>query len=259
MHKIRKSAINPSADAYVLPQAADLLIHDAPAKAQASEEDMLFDPQTPIDYAKLQAEAILADARREAEEMRENARETIAQELDDLRENAREEGYGQGYAQGIAGAMTEAKAQREAQAVEQAKAVQQFLERATEAREQLLEDSVEQLKDLAVAIAEKVIRISLKSSSDIIARMIQMATEKRRRREWVHIYIAGCDYKGMANIVPELTMSLGHLSDRVRIIPLADEESGTCIVEFPDEIIDASVSTQLSSIRDIMAGGPAGD
>ena len=33
---------------------------------------------------------------------------------------------------------------------------------------------------------------------------------------------------------------------------MGDDEAGTCIVETPAGIIDASVSTQLSNIKDIL-------
>ena len=33
---------------------------------------------------------------------------------------------------------------------------------------------------------------------------------------------------------------------------MGDEEDGTCIIETPEEIIDASVSTQMSTMRDIL-------
>ena len=33
---------------------------------------------------------------------------------------------------------------------------------------------------------------------------------------------------------------------------LSDDEAGTCIIEMPDEIIDASASTQLKNIRDLI-------
>ena len=49
-----------------------------------------------------------------------------------------------------------------------------------------------------------------------------------------------------------LTTALGALSQHVKIVPMGDDESGTCIVETPEEIIDASVSTQMSNIRDIL-------
>ena len=33
---------------------------------------------------------------------------------------------------------------------------------------------------------------------------------------------------------------------------MGDDEIGTCIVETPEEIADASVSTQMSNIRDVL-------
>ena len=85
--------------------------------------------------------------------------------------------------------------------------------------------------------------------------MIEAATAKKRRCEWVQIYIADCDARTNAQTLPELTEAMRHLSDRVRVIPMADDESGTCIIEMPDEIIDASVSTQLDNLRGVLDNG----
>ncbi|MBR1660402.1 MAG: F0F1 ATP synthase subunit delta, partial [Oscillospiraceae bacterium] len=99
-----------------------------------------------------------------------------------------------------------------------------------------------------------VIRIRLKNSSDILLRMVDAATDTHKRCEWVRVYVADCDLNGKAFTVPELTESLGHLSNRIRVIPMADDESGTCIVELPDVILDASVSTQMDNIKEVLAG-----
>ena len=206
----------------------------------------------PIDYARLQADAIMEDARLRASELLERARDDMQEELAQLREEARRDGFRQGYAEGIANSMTEVKQQRKDQALELSVAVGRFLEKASFARDEMLLETQDELRDLALAIAEKIVRISLKSSGDIVARMIQGATEKMKRKEWVQIYIAGCDAKSMAQVTPGLIASLGHLSDHVRIVPMADDESGTCIIEMPDEIIDASASTQLSAIRELL-------
>ena len=82
--------------------------------------------------------------------------------------------------------------------------------------------------------------------------MIQTAVDKRKRREWAHIYIAECDARRLTQMPAALTAALSELSDRVRIIPMADDEAGTCIIECPDEIIDASASTQMQNIRDLL-------
>ena len=207
-----------------------------------------------MDFAQIQAEAILADAEREAKELLEKAVADAQAELEQLRKVAREDGYNMGFAQGVSEGRMQARQEREEQAAAQEREVQAFLKEAVRARDRILEDSKDDLKELALAIAEKVIRVSLRSSSGILIRMIESATAKRRRCEWVQIYIADCDARASAETIPELTQALSRLSERVRIIPMADDESGTCIIEMPDEIIDASVSTQMDTLRGIVTG-----
>ena len=89
--------------------------------------------------------------------------------------------------------------------------------------------------------------------------MVQTALDKRKRRDWVHIYIAECDAKRMVQVPASLTAALAAISDRVRIIPISDDESGTCVIEMPDEIVDASASTQLNNIKNILMDTPPGD
>ena len=209
-------------------------------------------PAAPVDFARVQAEAILAAARLEAEQIKAQALKDAEAEVHELYRAARADGYNGGFTEGMAAAMSEAQAEIARQAEAQGAEVKRFLDDATHRRDLILQDTKEDLRDLALAVAEKVIRISLKSSGDILLRMIETATEKHRRCEWVQIYIADCDTKNIALSTPELTAALGHLSNRIRIIPMADDESGTCIIEMPDEIIDASVSTQMDNIREVI-------
>ncbi len=210
------------------------------------------EPSGPVQYAQLQTELILKRAREEAEELLANARAAAKAEQEEIRMGARDEGYREGYAQGIGKAMEDAQRDKEAVAARMEKEVQAFLEKADMAREEVLLQARDELLDLCIAVAEKVVRVSLKSSSEVIVRMIQTATERLKRQEWVHIYISGCDTKGVAQISPALTTALGALSQHVKIIPMGDDEGGTCIVETPEEIIDASVSTQMTNIRDLL-------
>lgn len=206
----------------------------------------------PVQYAQLQAELILRQAREEAEQLLADARAAAKAEQEEIRMGARDEGYREGYAQGTAKAMDDALRDREATAARLEKEVQSFLEKADMAREEVLLQARDELLDLCIAVAEKVVRVSLKSSSEVIVRMIQTATERLKRQEWVHIYISGCDTRGLAQVSPTLTTALGALSQHVKIIPMGDDEGGTCIVETPEEIIDASVSTQMTNIRDLL-------
>ncbi len=281
MPGIFKRFTSVSADKYVFPDAEDLSFpaeaeYEPPAledlgggdgespppdtEEQAREAEQKKPVKKkepgPIDFAQVQAEAILAEAAEEARKLREKALAQAEEEAEELKRQAHTEGYQAGFAQGMAEGRQEAKVQREQMAAAQEKEITAFLKDAVRARDQLLEDSKQDLKELALAIAEKVIHVSLKSSGDILIRMIEAATAKRRRCEWVQVYIADCDAKASVNTVPELTEYLSRLSDRVRVIPMTGDESGTCIREMPDEIIDASVSTQLDNLRGIITDEP---
>jgi len=288
---IFKGFLNPKADPYVFPEAksiemADLPLFDEEEEGEAAggelQEELTApdappsdsfdvreeepeageaavsapppapDSGEPVRYAQLQAELILKEAREEAEAMLARARETAQQELEDIRAGARDEGYREGYAQGTARAVEDAIRDREAVAQRLEEEVRAFLEKATLAKEEMLLQTRDEMLDLCIAVAEKVVRVSLRSSSEVIVRMIQTATERLKRQEWVHIYISGCDARGAAQITPALTTALGALSQHIKLIPMGDGEDGTCIIETPEEIIDASVSTQMSNIRDLL-------
>lgn len=290
MRNILKGFLEPQAEKYILPDASDIHFEEGisdfrfpsldeeeaplpPEEPQPEAVDITIgeeepgtpepepepeqsekpkSPETPVHYAQLQAELILNKAREEAEALLAQAREQALAEQEEIRAGARDEGYRDGYAQGTAKAMSDAVRDREATAARLEKEVQSFLEKASLAREEMILQSRDELVELCLAIAEKVVRVSLKSSSEVIVRMIQTATERMKRQEWVHIYISGCDVRQLSKISPALTTTLGALSQHIKIIPMGDGEDGTCIVETPEEIVDASVSTQMSNVRDVI-------
>ena len=223
---------------------------EEPEGADAPKETSAAD--NPIQFANVQADAILSAARAEAEQIKTAATAQARSQADKIREDARQEGYREGYAEGNAGSGQDLKERREAQAAQMEKQLQTFLGNVALAQDEMMDGAKTDVRDLAIAVAEKVVRISLKSSSGVIAKMIQDATEKMKRREWVHIYVSGCDAKGLTQLTPRLTRALSGLSSHIRIIPVAEEEDGTCIIETPDTIIDASASTQMSNIRSLL-------
>lgn len=277
MPNIFKHFLRPQVDEYSFPPADEILVEEDPVQPEEPEEAAAPEPGEPeggdgnsgeelgpdpgqgaaamFSYARVQADAILAQARRQGEELLEEYRRQADQEAQQLKEEAQQEGFRQGYADGLVKAQAESRAKLEEQMQQQAGQVKEFLDRATQEREALLDRAQDDLCDLSIAVAEKVIHVSLKSSREVILRMVQMATERLRRREWVRIYIGGCDSRELAQIAPELTASLAGLSDHIKLIPMAGDESGTCIIEMPDEIIDASASTQLDNLKDILRGG----
>lgn len=278
MPSIFKRFTKAKAEPYVFPDAQDLELkeptpppEELPLPIREGEEaredgdqkpqDQPEQPEkdNPVRFAQLQAQQILDDAQAQARQLAEQAKADAQEEIEKARAQAVEEGQREGYDHGLKQAMEDAAREKERLAQELGGQVLDFLDKANAALEKQLSDNVDELRDLAIAIGEKVISVSLKSSGDVIARMIQAALDKRRRKEWVRIYIAECDAKRMGQIPPSLAGALSSISDRVRIIPMAGEDPGTCVIEMPDEIIDASASTQLNNIKGLLMDAPAGD
>lgn len=205
-----------------------------------------------LSLAQAQADELIRNARAQAERIIEEAKQAAEAEVARIHQQASEKGYNQGYVEGQRKGEEEASAATRKAAQESVEAVQRFLTQANNMRDEKIDKLSGELLDVAVAVAEKVIHVSLKSSEEIIKRMIIAATEKMKRREWVQIYVADCDVKGVAQSDPSLTAALSCLSDHIKIVPMRDAETGTCIVEMPDEIIDASASTQLENIRSVI-------
>ena len=250
----------PNTDDMIPPEPEELLEAEQEDGSSASETEKEDAPVNPVSFAQQQADSILQDAKREAEELLAQVREEAEREAQEIREAARQEGFDQGLAEGLMQGMAQAAEETDRIRNEQAEAlaedVQKFLDKAAVRLDRQLDENVLELRDLAIAIAEKIVCVSLKSSEGVIGRMIQTAVDKRKRREWAHIYIAESDVKRLTPIPASLSATLVALSDRVRIIPVPDDEPGTCIIEMPDEIIDASASTQMNNLRTMLYDTP---
>ncbi len=223
--------------------------------------------QQPTDFAKRlqesaerEAEQIIAHAKEQAAVILETARSAAKREAQALCEEKQEEGYQEGFTEGReagyrAGqeqAMEESRNQIHAQQQQILDDVERFFRDAADQRDMMFVRAEDQMRDLALAVAEKVLRISLQSSGEIVARMVQHATEKLKRREWVRVYISKGDAQRCVQADIELANSLASLSEHVKIVPMESEDPGTCIIEMPDEIIDASASTQMENIRNML-------
>ena len=270
MLNIWKRSSHPKAETYQFPDTEEL-----EPKEQETEEvplPQMEEPEqgppeeppasaAPLQYAQVQADQMLLEAKRQAEKILGDARQEAQRHAEMLYEDARRNGWETGHSEGVSQGSAQALEENRRVCEEKIKAlseeVAQFLERANAALDRQMDENIGELRELAIAVAEKVIAVSLRSSSEVIGRMIQAAVDKRKRREWVRIHIAECDAKRMARLSPALTAALASLSSQVRIIPMADDEPGTCIIEMPDEIIDASAATQIHNIRSMLADIPA--
>lgn len=200
---------------------------------------------------KLAAEAenkILEEARRKADRIIADAREQA--EL--LREQAYKEGLETGHEDGFREAHEEQRTILDQKTRDFEQAFSEVIKDVSIEKDKILEQYIDDLKRIALAVAEKIIQTSLQSSGDIVKRMIISATDKMRRKQWAKIYVTKCEAGISMDVDTEFLEALSGLSDNIKIITMDDGEAGTCIIELPDEIIDASVGTQLENIKDIL-------
>jgi len=200
-----------------------------------------------------EALAILARSRAEAERILETARN----EADRIRKDAYNEGYAEGKDQGYREGFDHGSAEGEniysEKILELEQQVAACIEDVQIEKDKVLEKYMDDLKEIALAIGEKIVRTSLRSNARVIEKMILAATEKLKKSAWAKIYIG--EQTGVGTDVradPRFLRELGRLSDNVKIIVMEDMEPGTCVVERPEEIIDVSVNTQMENIREIM-------
>lgn len=217
------------------PEVPDVV--ETPEEEPETEDS---EPETEENIAEW-AEQILEAARLGAEQIKEEARQ-----------EGFEQGVKEGYEAGTEKAMEEHRIRIDQEMLKLQERIAQLVKEVEVEKERLLEEYLDDLKNISLAIGEKIVQISLKSSEEVIERMILAATEKLKKAAWAKIYIGRgqemMDVHGDADFLK----SLSKLAENVKIIMMDQEDIGTCIVELPDEVIDISVGTQLENIKEIL-------
>ncbi|MBA4698892.1 MAG: hypothetical protein H2212_05600 [Ruminococcus sp.] len=242
------------------------VLKDQPDNIQGLEKDILY-PEFAIEVKKKEGKMILEE---EEEEEQQSTVDILSEiyaegklildaakrEAEDIKTEAYQTGFAAGneagYKDGSEQALKDYSLRFETEFKDLQKRLAEYIKDVENAKERLLEQYIDDLKNIALAIGEKIVQTSLKSSSEVVERMILSATGRLKKSAWAKIYIGKgqetMDVRGDAKFLQELSK----LSDNVKIIMLEEEDTGTCIVELPDEIIDMSVGTQLENIKEIL-------
>lgn len=220
------------------------------AEALGGEETAEEEKQ--VSLAQMYGEEILREARIEAERILAQAElEAMAQKAN-AAEEGYEEGYRKGYDEGYAKSAADVKETLETQSHAYLEEIREIVDEVTTLKEEVLQKYIQDLKNIAIAIGEKVVQVSLKSSGSVIEKMILAATDKLKTREWAKIYISKVDADLLLRGDKDILKTLSRLSENLKVVVMEDEKPGACIIELPDEIIDASASTQMENIKEIL-------
>lgn len=207
-----------------------------------------------LDAARLESERIFQENIQKAEEILAKAKEEAAR----IRKEAYEEGYVDGMQKGCTDGEEKAYKEHKEEMAEEYRQLQlrveEYVQEMQHAKERVMEEYLDDLKDIALAIGEKIIQTSLKSSGGVVKNMILAAISKLQKTAWAKIYIAENEGAGAMDIQgdQELVRELSKISDNVKIIVMEDASPGSCIIERPQEVMDISVSTQMENIKEIL-------
>ena len=218
-------------------------------KQELTEDLLLYNKRLEEEFQK-RAEQIILEANEQANEIIKRAEIEAAEVKEKAFAQGKEDGYNDGYNK----AYSENKVHMEEETIKFFLELKDVIESFKAEKNKLISENINELKEIALAISEKVIQVSLKTSGEIIKKMIVSSTEKLKTREWAKIYIAKCDASIVLESNSDLLRVLNRLSEHIKITVMEDSAPGTCIIELPDQIIDASASTQLENINNVIKG-----
>ncbi len=248
---MRKQEPDPGEPEEVLPEA-EKEQPDEDAGAAGDEPEEAKQKESLAEEWEEERLRLLEEAERKARQILEEAEREADRKREEAAEEGRREGYEAGYREGRQKAEEEFREGIQDNLLEFQADMKRALKAVDTAKENCLHAYLEELKDCAVAVGEKVIHISLKSSGEVIKQMIVSATEKLKKTAWVKIYIDKYDYDMMMAADAGVMDELSHLSDNIKFIVMDKEDRGSCIIEMPEEIVDVSVNTQIENIKDIL-------
>lgn len=196
--------------------------------------------------AKDEAERILQEARRYANETVEQAKTVAQAEV----EQAVREGYEQGHAIGIKEGKAAGKHEQERLTAAKLDEIADLMTGIKTLRAEIIEKQEKELIGLAVEIAKKVVNAELEVNGDVLANIFAGAVKGFVGEEWVKLTISSQDRVFV-------TSQINKLKDMVKgthidVVPLDDAPKGTCVIEFPKGAVDVSPQRQFKNIEKIL-------
>jgi flagellar assembly protein FliH len=221
---------------------ADAVIAEARRSADAATGRAGEEARRIKEEAEEEAKKLLAQANQRAAEIEGAAQSAFEKEKADAADAGFKEGREAGYAEG------------RAEADRLTERLQTVLERARSRREEILAETEQQIVDLALLIARKVIKIISETQKEVVKANVAEALRKIKGRGDIVIRVNLADLK----LATEHIHSFIQKVEGARGIQVAEDSTvdpGGCIIETDFGEIDARISSQLaeleSKIRDM--------
>jgi len=187
--------------------------------------------------ARAKAQKIIENANEFAKKIMENATQKAQKEF----ERSQKIGYENGYLAGKEEAKNEMKT-----ALNDFLMLNSALEKE---RETILCKYEDELKELALDIAKKVIDTELEKDDSLFISLYNNAVKQHSEQKWLKVTVSEYEAE-FATSNAELLLSMVKGAEDIKFSILANAPRGTCIVETPLSITDTSVQTQLHKLQE---------
>ena len=154
-------------------------------------------------------------------------------------------GYREGYEAGCQSGLKKAEEENQAAASE----LSQMMETVETMKSEILQKFEADIQKLAVAIAEKVIKRELSMNEKAMQSIITNAVDSYRNQEWVRIQVSKNTKTLLQGVDKSIVQALCDVSDNIKIEVSSNLNDGDCIIEMPDQMIDAGMNTQMDTIK----------
>ncbi len=186
--------------------------------------------------AEADAQKIIEEANAKAAEMEKEVRQKLDDERKEAQEQGREQGREEGYAEG------------KAEVDRLIERTQTVLERAQDKRGEILAEAEQQIVDLVLLIARKVIKIISENQRNVIISNVIQSLRKIKSKGNVIIRVNMADLK----LATEHKQEFISLMENVKSIQIVEDttvDPGGCIIETEFGEIDARISSQLAELE----------
>lgn len=207
-----------------------------------------------------QRETIIKDATAEALRIVNTAKRNAQLEVEEIKKRASEEGYNagfeigknkgyeEGYQKGLITIREEFSKQNETRLNE----ISSMIELIENKKQAILLKYENEISKVSIDIAEKILRQKIELKDNFIAKIIESVIKDYKNVEWVKIYISNSEDAKMLEADKSLIDELSKISNDIKIEVKKGLTNGSCIVETPDNIVDASLDTQLNNLKEIL-------
>jgi flagellar assembly protein FliH len=196
----------------------------------------LQEAQQILTKAKEDAQKIIEEARQSLEQERVKFEKQKAEEFEKLKQEA--------YQIGLVEGKREAESQYESY-IQEAQAI---ITLAKNEKQQMLEQSKNDILRIALKVAEKILNMTLEENNDAFLSLVKNALEETKGLNKVELYVHPSNYDYLLKEKDELVPFLGEQTELI-ILPSKKAKKNSCLLETPIGQVDASIDTQLLEIK----------